>query len=287
MTEAWDEAELREWPERLERAIGGAGDGLFREIRVLAETLSTQDAIRSIATGPGWVVTAGRQTRGRGRLGRAWADTAHLGIAVTCSLPDAAAERLVLLSAVATHRAIVGSASADQHDARRRTFGIKWPNDIVTKRGRKLAGMLIERVEINGTPCALVGSGINVGQLAFPPDLADLATSLALEGVAVRRIDLLARLLHELCGCWHEPIESLLAHAAEHDALRGAEVGCSTAEGAFEGRVVRADPMRGLIVQPAGEHGERLLPAATTAILWWRPPEGPVIEKRRADERRV
>jgi biotin-(acetyl-CoA carboxylase) ligase len=111
--------------------------------------------------------------------------------------------------------------------------------------------------------------------------LEGLATSLLLEGASVRRIDLLARLLQELDRGWREPEEALLAHAAEHDALRGAEVGCSTAEGAFEGRVLRADPMRGLVVSAADGSDSRLLPAATTSIVWWRPAGASIIDKRR------
>jgi BirA family biotin operon repressor/biotin-[acetyl-CoA-carboxylase] ligase len=259
--------ELREWPDRLERAIA-LGTPLFREVRVLAETASTQDAIRSIASGPGWVVTTGRQTGGRGRLGRSWADTAHQGVAVTCSVPDAAPERLVLVSAVATHRAIRAVTPED-----RLACGIKWPNDIVTRRGKKLAGILIERVELAEGPCALVGIGVNVLQESFPPELADRATSLALEGAIVRRIDLLESLLREWGLAWQEPLASVLGYAAEYDALRGAMVGCATPDGTIDATVVRADPMRGLIVRLPGDSEERLLPAATTSILSWKPRE--------------
>ena len=42
---------------------------------VVAETGSTQDSARRLGARPGDVVVAGRQSAGRGRLGRRWADT--------------------------------------------------------------------------------------------------------------------------------------------------------------------------------------------------------------------
>jgi biotin-(acetyl-CoA carboxylase) ligase len=44
---------------------------------MLRETASTQDHARAAGIEPGTVVVAWRQTAGRGRLGRAWADTGY------------------------------------------------------------------------------------------------------------------------------------------------------------------------------------------------------------------
>ena len=68
-----------------------------------------------------------------------------------------------------------------------RDVAIKWPNDVVVRRGepgigRKVAGILVEgaiagmRVEH-----AIVGIGINVARRAFDGELAARATSLAIE----------------------------------------------------------------------------------------------------------
>ena len=57
---------------------------------------------------------------------------------------------------------------------------IKWPNDLIV-RGRKLAGILAERVSnaqrdsLTATP-VILGYGINVGANAYPPELSDRAT---------------------------------------------------------------------------------------------------------------
>ncbi len=103
---------------------------------IVPETTSTQDAARRLDAAPGTVVIAGRQTAGRGRLGRVWADTGDEGIAASFVCAVAAPERMAVACAVATARAAESVLG--------RLVGIKWPNDIVAE-GRKLAGILIEQ----------------------------------------------------------------------------------------------------------------------------------------------
>jgi BirA family biotin operon repressor/biotin-[acetyl-CoA-carboxylase] ligase len=79
---------------------------------------------------------------------------------------------------------------------------IKWPNDVLDPRGRKLCGALTESVARGaGRPPALVaGVGINVAQQAadFPPELRDRASSASIvAGRPVARAALLARFLEE------------------------------------------------------------------------------------------
>ena len=54
---------------------------------------------------------------------------------------------------------------------------VKWPNDVWVD-GRKLAGILIEGRPQEGW--AVLGIGLNVTTPEFPPELADIATSLAI-----------------------------------------------------------------------------------------------------------
>src|SRR5882672_10585176 len=93
---------------RLEEAIARVGARWVRHVAVVREVGSTQDFARDMANGsPGLLVIAGRQTTGRGRLGRRWADTSHLGLAMTFVL-DAAAhtpEQLSIAAGVAACRA--------------------------------------------------------------------------------------------------------------------------------------------------------------------------------------
>lgn len=121
-----------------------------------------------------FVIQADRQTKGRGRGANSWwsdegsllvtlaLDPASLGIALRHE------SRLALIAALAVIDALP-SLGAE----------IRWPNDVEIG-GRKLAGVLPERVETDRGPWLLVGVGINVTtnfDLA-PADVRRLAISL-------------------------------------------------------------------------------------------------------------
>src|SRR6185436_9282527 len=58
---------------------------------------------------------------------------------------------------------------------------LKWPNDLYVSR-RKLAGILAEAsVAGSSIDAVVLGYGINIGPAAYPPDLANRATSLESE----------------------------------------------------------------------------------------------------------
>src|SRR6476660_9270087 len=108
---------------------------------------STNDVAMKLAADAeeGTVVVANEQTAGRGRYGRTWFSPPATGLYVSIVLkpPAAGAERdrvtslLTLASGVALAEAIDTVAAIRAE--------IKWPNDL-TVRGRKLAGILAERV---------------------------------------------------------------------------------------------------------------------------------------------
>lgn len=268
--EAW-RAELARWAADDARVLAAC--------EVVGETGSTQDVARErfALRGEFGAVTALRQTAGRGRLGRVWADTGADGVAITLAIPDRDAESLVLLAAVATCRAVEGAVKGAVEEAAGwpeglARLGIKWPNDIVL-RGRKLGGILIER-PVAPRPLALVGVGINVAQRGFDPSLAVTATSLAIEGVSVTRLAIVLRLLAEcerLLPLDERGLRAeLLPEYLSRDALRGATASFTTPEGEVAGRVVEAHPFDGIALDVEG--GVRRLSTATTAVRWWTPP---------------
>ncbi len=150
----------------------------------LAETPSTNaHAMRLACEGdvpPLWV-WAGRQTRGRGRLGRAWDSPegnlyASLFIAPDC--PDTAISGLPLLAGLAAHDALCALAAAAGPVDRLR---LKWPNDILLD-DAKLGGVLIETAMIAPRRRAVViGAGLNLA--ATPSGLDRAVTSLRDHGV--------------------------------------------------------------------------------------------------------
>jgi BirA family transcriptional regulator, biotin operon repressor / biotin---[acetyl-CoA-carboxylase] ligase len=139
-------------------------------------------------------VVAAAQRRGRGRLGRTWysppGDNLYISCVLRPPLAPVAVPPVTLAAGVAVAEAVVD-------------FGVraavKWPNDVVVA-GRKLAGILTEMTTRGGSLEFLVlGIGINLATRAFPPELAAIATSLALEsGTVVPAAEFRARLLPAL-----------------------------------------------------------------------------------------
>ena len=245
-------APFAQWQPRLDAACAQAA--LLHRAIVLEETPSTQDAPETRAARPGTVVTAWRQTAGRGRFGRQWSDTASAGIAATFVVDSQPAERLALAAAIAAAEAAESALGT--------RVGIKWPNDVVVG-GRKLAGVLIE----TSSGRALVGIGLNVGQRAFDGDLAERAASLAILGSTADRLDVLCTLVSALDRALSASDAALAEQFHARDALRGTRALFATPSGPVEGEVRAVDPMRGLVVRT--ESGEHFLPAQSTSVAEW------------------
>lgn len=245
--------EVLRWQRALEAVL--APDGAVRSIAVVEEAASTQDLVRTVHRAAGTACFALRQTAGRGRLGRRWADTQDDGIAVTFVLPAAAPETLAMRSAVAAARAVGGAVPS---------AGIKWPNDVVID-GRKVAGVLVECADGH----AFVGIGINVAQRTFPPELEAHATSLRLAGSAADRLDVACALVRAVDAAWALGAGPLAEAYRSLDRLSGRSCRFRTPDGEVEGRVVAVDPERGIEVETAS--GPRFLPASTTSVV---PPGG-------------
>jgi BirA family biotin operon repressor/biotin-[acetyl-CoA-carboxylase] ligase len=149
---------------------------------------------------PGLVLVTEHQTAGRGRLDRVWETPARSSLTFSVLLrPDLPATSwswLPLLTGYA-----VQAALAD----RLPDIALKWPNDVlvdggVTGAGRKVAGILVERIDTDRGPMAVVGIGINVDQTLDELPVA-LATSVSLEtGEPVERTGLLGQVLGSLHG---------------------------------------------------------------------------------------
>ena len=258
MGEPAAERPLESWPDVLEAAC--ARTRLFRHVRVVRETGSTQDAALHLGLGAGSLVTAGRQVHGRGRLGAAWADTAGEGVACTFTVEPMAPERLAMSAAVA----VASAARACVPEVSRERLGLKWPNDLQASWAdgsrRKVAGALVEVRD----GLALVGIGVNVRQRAFDGPLADRAASLHMLGATHDRLAVIERLL----ACLDEALALGLAELERRyrdlDRTIGQRMRFQTPSGEVEGEVLRCDPARGLEVRAA--EGPVWLPAATTRV---------------------
>ena len=125
------------------------------------------------------MLIAEEQTAGRGRLDRRWEAPPRSALLMSALLrpspPTATWTLLPFVCGVAAAEAVRAVAGLDAE--------LKWPNDVLVD-GRKLGGILVERVET----AAVIGMGLNVSlresELPVPA-----ATSIALAGgVADREV---------------------------------------------------------------------------------------------------
>jgi BirA family biotin operon repressor/biotin-[acetyl-CoA-carboxylase] ligase len=185
-------------------------------VEVLEEATSTNAvaAERARAGAPeGRLVVAEHQTAGRGRLDRTWETPARSGLTFSLVLRPRVAPGDWPWLPLLTGHTIAKTLRAEGWAA-----GVKWPNDVLVEDrsdpaapARKVAGILLERVETPTGPAAVVGVGLNVSLTAEELPVAT-ATSLALEprdagaGPAVPdRTDLLIALaagLREAYDAW-------------------------------------------------------------------------------------
>ena len=184
-------------------------------------TDSTNERAKALAAAGavhGTLVTAEEQRAGRGRQGRVWSAPPGSSVLMSVVLRDLDErhELLPLAAAVAVCEAVPVDAA------------IKWPNDVWIER-RKLAGILVEGRPQEGW--AVLGIGLNVTTEAFPPELADTATSLRLAGVHATPAEVLGDLLESLSEWLSAPPESVLDAWRSRDALMGERVRWSGGEG--------------------------------------------------------
>jgi BirA family biotin operon repressor/biotin-[acetyl-CoA-carboxylase] ligase len=237
---------------------------LVRTLIHRQEVDSTSDVARELVDSAAielpLLVRADRQTRGRGRGSNTWWSDAG-SLTFTLALDPAAhglstahEPRLALAAAVALVEAIcrVAAVALETRPGAAAGFGIRWPNDVEAA-GRKLAGILPERVETRFGVRLLVGIGLNV-ETRFegaPSDVQRLATSLAALGVYTDPaqvleafIDLFAMILPRLA----RGDAALAARWEELDTLRGKTVHVDVGPRVIVGVARGIDPEGALLV---------------------------------------
>jgi BirA family transcriptional regulator, biotin operon repressor / biotin---[acetyl-CoA-carboxylase] ligase len=263
--------ELASWADRLEHAIAAHQTGSFDRVYVLRQTASTQDAALRLACGrPGAVVVAGRQTAGRGRLGRPWLDPSSAGLALTFVVEARrySAAHLSLAGGVAAAEAI--EQSLPPHCC---AVGIRWPNDVVEALvlpdgrcgpGRKLAGVLLE----TAGALALMGIGINVLQETgdWPAQLAGRAASLRELGSSAARLDVAERLLIALDRALESTPEALCHAWGKRNVLLGRHAAFTCNGLSVQGTVQSLTPDLEIVLQASDGRTVRL-PAAQASMV--------------------
>jgi BirA family transcriptional regulator, biotin operon repressor / biotin---[acetyl-CoA-carboxylase] ligase len=188
----------------------------------LRETSSTNDRARELAAAGaphGTLVTAARQTAGRGRQGRHWC--APAGRALALSVVVREVEPLLPLRA--------GLAVSDVAGPQAR---VKWPNDVWLD-GRKVAGVLVEARAQEGW--AVIGIGVNVAVRTedLPAELRATAGTLGRDPSELEPT--LAALLGALGTRLAQDAAGALADLRARDALLGRRVRWAGGEGTGAG----------------------------------------------------
>jgi BirA family transcriptional regulator, biotin operon repressor / biotin---[acetyl-CoA-carboxylase] ligase len=228
---------------------------------------STNDAAAALARtaeAEGVVVVADEQTAGRGRRGRTWFSPPASGLYVSVVLtparaacdPARATRLLTLAAGVALVEAIDETTGL--------AIDLKWPNDLCAA-GRKLAGILAEGVSSGSIADPVVlGYGINVRAVRYPPELAGRVTSLEAElGRSVDRGQLFVETLTAiarryddlLAGRFDGILDAWRRHAP---GACGSRVRWSDGSGDHTGVTAGIDQEGALFVR-VGERTERLV----------------------------
>ncbi|HEX2194501.1 MAG TPA: biotin--[acetyl-CoA-carboxylase] ligase [Candidatus Limnocylindria bacterium] len=202
---------------------------------------STNDRAREALAEPGGegrAVVADHQSAGRGRRGRQWLSPPGHNLMVSVALrpriEPARAGLLGIAAAVATRDACEAAVP-------RAGLLLRWPNDVVTGDGLKVAGLLVDTALADDRLAdAVVGIGINVNwrRAEMPAEIVERATSLAdLAGPELDRVALLATLLDALDRevVALESGASPVARFAEVSALDGRQVEVQVGEERLEG----------------------------------------------------
>jgi BirA family biotin operon repressor/biotin-[acetyl-CoA-carboxylase] ligase len=217
--------------------------GIGHAVEFHAEIASTNDRARAALDEPGGeglAVVADLQTAGRGRRGRTWISPPGANLLVSVAWRPQVAPRLTGLLGIAMALAVRDACASLVPDA---GLSIRWPNDVVDRDGRKVAGLLVETaLEAGELAEAVAGIGINVNwlQADMPAEIRDGATSLqALLGAPLDRVELLERVLTALDAEARalERGESPVPRLREASWLDGRIVEVDTGAATISGRV--------------------------------------------------
>ena len=216
-------------------------DALPWQITVLDEVGSTSDWLKQHAANLpiGTVVFAESQTAGRGRRNNRWLAPRGRDLMFSLLLAPAAAmekwPRITTLAALAICKAIEAELPLQPR--------IKWPNDVYLN-DRKVSGLLAETVTTRDGMRIILGIGLNVNALDFPPDLHATSLLKQLQPAAIRELDrnaLANRLLNSLHTEFariDNDFPAAIAEVRERSWLIGRQIRCRAEGREVHGRVL-------------------------------------------------
>lgn len=270
-----------DFEDALARRAGRIG-GLASRVVWYDTVSSTNDVADSLATGGaahGTVVAADHQLTGRGRIGRSWHSPPGAGLYVSVVLKPASFVGPAERGTASAASCVTLTAGVALADALRAATGlpaaIKWPNDLVVG-PRKVCGILAEGAATGETlRYVVLGFGVNVLTAAYPPEIADRATSIEAElgrpvdrgAVFAESLACLAERLREISAGGFDAV--LDAWRALSPSSVGARVQISTAGGWMDAVTAGLDADGALVVRAEG-----LLRRVIAGEVRWGAPAG-------------
>ncbi|GHT37108.1 bifunctional ligase/repressor BirA [Endomicrobiia bacterium] len=156
-----------------------------KTVKYYKELPSTQTAVKKLAEKDfkeGFVVVAGKQTNGYGRIRREWSSNdggLWFSMLLKPSIHPKETPKLALLLSIALNRTLEKNYGVSSE--------IKWPNDVLVL-DKKIAGILVEMsAKQNITNWVVAGIGININN-NLPKDLESFAVSL--KTILKKRVDI-------------------------------------------------------------------------------------------------
>lgn len=238
---------------------------------------STNDVALALANAgveSGTAVLADLQEAGRGRLGRSWWSPPgagmYLSVVIRTDGLGAHVPLLTLAAGVALSTAL--------RDVSGLPVELKWPNDLVIGRPwRKLAGILCEATTTGaadvGPEAVVIGMGMNLQRSAYPPAIADRATSVAEEcDRLLPRATIVSATLHavdrEVARLRRGDVSGVLQdwRALAHAALARAPIRWRDHDGEHRGTTVGLDDDGALLVRRAG--ADREMRIVSGEVVW-------------------
>lgn len=222
------------------------------KINALEKATSTNTLVKEQAAEneEGFVIVAGEQTAGRGRMGRSFFSPGDSGVYMSLLLkPEIKPEDAVQITtaaAVAVCRALEALGVSES--------GIKWVNDIYIG-GRKVCGILTESsvdFQKGVLDFAVLGVGVNIyeSEEGFPDEIKDIAGAVFSERRDNVRNRFIAGFLNEFFEFYDELCSKKhLKEYKEKSFVLGKEINIIQGESVRAGRAIDIDENCNLVVE--------------------------------------
>lgn len=233
------------------------------KLLVLEKATSTNTLVKELASenDEGFVVVAGEQTAGRGRMGRSFFSPGDSGVYMSLLLkPEIKPEDAVQITTAAAVSVCKALESLEVYDSK-----IKWVNDIYIC-NRKVCGILTEssfNSQSGMLDFAVLGIGINIyeSQEGFPDEIKDIAGAVFSERKENMRNRFIAGFLNEFFNIYKKLYsKNHLKEYKEKNFVLGREINIIQGDNVRVGKAIDIDDNCNLVVE---------LPDGTTDKLYY------------------